>query len=43
VTLAAANQGIGSALPPNVRHMVVGPEGRDEALAWVLRGEKAEA
>ena len=32
-----------SALLPNISYMVVGPEGRDEALAWVLRGEKAEA
>ena len=32
-----------SALLPNLSYMVVGPEGRDEALAWVLRGEKAEA
>jgi hypothetical protein len=38
VTLAAANQGIESALLPNARDMVVGPEGRGEALVRVLRG-----
>ena len=32
-----------SALLPNISYMVVGPEGRDEALAWVLKRELAEA
>jgi len=32
-----------SALLPNIHYMVVGPEGRDEALAWVMKGEPAAA
>jgi hypothetical protein len=32
-----------SALLPNISYMVVGPEGRDEALAWVMKGEPAVA
>ena len=30
-----------SALLPGISYMVVGPEGRGEALAWVLKGERA--
>ncbi len=32
-----------SALLPNISYMVVGPEGRDEALAWVMKGERVAA
>ena len=32
-----------SALLPNISYMVVGPEERDEALAWVMKGEKVAA
>jgi hypothetical protein len=32
-----------SALLPNISYMVVGPEGRGEALAWVMTGEPAAA
>jgi hypothetical protein len=32
-----------SALLPNISYMVVDPEGRDEALAWVMTGEPAAA
>ena len=30
-----------SAVLPGISYMVVGPEGRGEALAWVLKGERA--
>ena len=32
-----------SALLPNINYMVVGPEGRDEALAWVMKGQPVVA
>ena len=31
-----------SAFLPNIHYMVVGPEGRGDALDWVMKGEKAE-
>ena len=35
-----AGSRIESALLPGISYMVVGPEGRDEALAWVIKGER---
>ena len=32
-----------SAVLPNISYMVVGPEDRDEALAWVMKGQLADA
>ena len=34
-----AGSRIESALLPGISYMVAGPEGRDEALAWVMTGE----
>jgi hypothetical protein len=38
-----AGSRIESALLPGISYMVVGPEKREEALAWVMKGEKVEA
>ena len=38
-----AGSKIESALLPGISYMVVGPEKRDEALAWVLKGETVAA
>ena len=38
-----AGSRIESALIPGISYMVVGPEERDKALAWVMKGEKADA
>ena len=36
-----ASSRLESALLPGISYMVVGPERREEALGWVLRGEEA--
>ena len=38
-----AGSRIESALLPGISYMVVGPEKRAEALAWVMKGEKTPA